>query len=226
MRSILTLIFVVPFISGFSQSLQDSILMLNGKVFYGEFSKLDEVENDSVLLFNHDGKNESFSIQRVFSYTQNGTENILYRKDEFKGDFLSIEETKAVTFGSYDARQTFKPHVPFWTSYALGLGASLFDTYLTKKDTMGAVSTDLTPGFFQKRPSLFPFLVPAVVTVSWSLPSFKLKDKNIIHKEYFKNENFYRGYHRIAKQKRMLGALLGSLSGIATGFLIYAVVPK
>ena len=227
MNQLLAIIIAFVSFTGFSQITQDSVLMLNGKVFHGEFVELNEVENDSVLQFKlTNGKTENFSTQRIFSYTSKGDNNILYRKDEFKGDFLSIEETKAVTFGSFDARKTFKPHVPFWSGYALGLGATVFDTYLTKKDTIGAVSQDLQPGFFQKKPSLFPFLVPAVVTVSWSFPSFKLKQRNIIHKEYFRNENFYRGYHRIAKQKRMLSSLLGSISGIATGLLIYGIVPK
>ena len=227
MNQLLTFFAALSTFTSFSQNVQDSVLMLNGKVFHGDFVKLDDIENDSVLQFKlENGKTENFSIQRIFSYTTKGASNILYRKDEFKGDFLSIEETKAVTFGSFDARKTFKPHFPFWSGYALGLGASMFDTYLTKKDTIGAVSQDLQPGFFQKKPSMFPFLIPAVVTVSWSFPSFKLKEKKIIHKEYFRNENFYRGYHRIAKQKRMLSSLLGSISGIATGLILYGIVPK
>ena len=223
---ILSLCFIS--ISSFGQSQPDSILMLNGKVFEGEVLGLEKGELDSVLSYKDEkGQVSNFETYRIFSYTSKGLNNVIYRQDEFKGNFLNIEETKAVTYGSYDARQTFKPHVPFWSSYALGLGASLFDTYVTKSVALASDSTNITPvtpGFFKKNPTWFPFLVPVVVTVSWSLPSFKLKQKKVIHQEYYKNENFYRGYQRIAKQRRIFGALIGSFSGILTGMIIHYAV--
>src|SRR5690606_16157112 len=122
----------------------------------------------------------------------------LYTPNEFMGDYLTVKETKDVTIGSYDARQTFKPHVAFWTSFAAGFGASVWDTYLTKK---AASDTTLIspkePGFFKGDPSVFPFFVPIVASVSWSLPTFKLKKKKMLHQNYHGNENYYRGYHRI-----------------------------
>ena len=221
----LLVIFTAPHL--YAQSVQDSILLLNGKVFYGEFQGITIEEYDSVLTYKTTDKKgatklEQLETYRIFSYTDKGAETVLYYPDEFKGDFLSVNETREVTIGSYDARETFTPHFPFWSGFALGLGASVLDTYLTKKEaTDSSLVQPKEPGFFRKSPSIFPFLVPAVVSVSWSFPSFKVKKKNMIHKEYFNNANYYRGYHRIAKQKRMLGSLFGSLAGIATGMIVY-----
>lgn len=206
---------------------RDSILLLNGKVLHGNVLGLEKTPGDSILKYEtirKDGSSRPEIIQtyRVFHFVDEGNTRVLYRQDEFLGNYLSVSDTRDVTYGSYDARRTFKPHVPTWTSFALGFGASIFDTYLTNKQ---ANDPDLiepkTPGFFKGNPSIFPFLVPVVVSVSWGLPSFRLKEKNMIHKQYLHNENYYRGYHRIAKQKRMLGALLGSLGGIATGMIIH-----
>ena len=209
--------------SGFGQELLDSILLLNGKVISGEISGFGEVKNDSVIFYTDTkGKTGEVANYRVFSYYKDRTEKEIYRKDEFSGNYLSVQETKAVTYGSYDARQTFKPHVALWTGFALGLGASLTDTYLSKKEAANANTVNpLTPGFFQRSPSWFPFIIPPVLTVSWAFPTFKLKKKKIIHGNYYNDENFYRGYHRIAKQKRMLSGLSGSIAGVAVGMGLY-----
>ena len=221
------LFFVFLLFSGFafSQTAQDSIILLNGKVYKGSVIGIESKRTDSVLTYkNEDGKVEHFSTYRVYSYFKNNKSTIVYQKDEFKGNFLNKNEAREVTFGSYDARQTFKPIVPFVSSFALGLGASFSDTYLTKKEASDPGLTEpLTPGFFKRDPSWAPFIIPAVLTVSWSFPSFKLKEKKVVHKEFYKNENYYRGYHRIARQKRMMAALTGSLSGIASGLIIHYI---
>jgi hypothetical protein len=206
---------------------KDSMLLLNGKVILGDISNFSTVNADSALNYTFTKKNgkklsHHISSHRIFSYTKAGSSTTIYQPNEFMGDFLSVNETKAVTIGSYDARKTFKPHVAFWTGFALGFGASIWDTYLTEKEAFDStLVAPKVPGFFKGKPSVFPFFVPVVLSISWSFPSFRLKGKKIIHKKYTNNENYYRGYHRIAKQKRMLGALVGSLSGISLGMIIH-----
>jgi hypothetical protein len=230
MKVVIVLILLLGLSNSFSQSQKDSILMLNGKVYKGTIIGLEETLDDSILKYKSISKkghetNEVLSTYRIFSYTQNGENKVLYHPDEFKGNFLSIEETKHVTIGSYDARQTFKPRFVFWSSYAIGLGASVFDTYLSKKSaTDSSLIAPLEPGFFKSNPSIAPFFVPAVLSVSWSFPTFKLKDKQMLHKEYKNNANYYRGYHRISKQKRILSSLMGSVAGIATGMTLYYIL--
>lgn len=232
MKTLLSTFFILSASFLYAQAEQDSILLLNGKVYKGKILGLEEIEGDSILKYETSNKKgakhvEDISTYRIFSYTQFGKKKVLYHQDEFSGNYLSVRETKEVTLGSYDARQTFKAHVPFWSGFALGLGASLFDTYLTKKEAQDStllVTKD--PGFFRNEPSIFPFLVPPVISVAWSLPTFKLRGRKMIHKQYLHNEFYYRGYHRIAKQKRMLGSLLGSFSGVALGMILhYSISP-
>ena len=229
MRGIITLICIFFLGYSFAQNEKDSILLLNGKVFTGKITGTGVVKEDSVVNYSYTNKKgklsfHSVEMKRIFSYTQTGMSRTVYFPNEFQGDYLTIKETHDVTIGSYDARKTFKPHVPFWTGFGLGLGASLWDTYLTKKAaTDSSLIAPKEPGFFKGDPSIFPFIVPIVCSVSWAIPSFKLKKKKMLHKRYHGNEFYYRGYHRIAKQKRMLGGLLGSLGGIGVGLGLYYI---
>lgn len=217
---------LVAFTTVFAQTEKDSVILLNGRVYRGEIISFD----DHVVKLNEkDKKGEVFQTQienyRVFSFTKNNTETIVYKYNEQAANFLTVDEAKNATLGSYDARKTFKPRVVFWSSLALGYGASLYDTYLQKKsiDNKDYVGDFTSPGFFKSRPSFFPVLVPIVLTAVWAIPSFKLKEKKMIQLHLKNNDSYYRGYHRVAKQKRMLAALRGSLIGIGAGMLTYAV---
>lgn len=228
---LITILLSVNF-NSYSQILKDSIILLNGHVYRGD---IDKIEGDFIFYteINKKGEEEriEMSTYRIFSYTQDGQESILYKQDEFKGDFLTIEETRSTTLGSYDARQTYKPRFVFWSSLAMGFGASLFDTYFSQKslntltDTvMGVVyKPDLNVGFFGSSPTVFPFTVPIVLSVCWGIPSFKIKDKQILQKNLYGNEMYYRGFHRIAKQKRIFASLSGGFIGVAAGMISYSI---
>ena len=225
-QTISILIFFLTSLSLYAQTELDSIILLNGRVYRGTITGT----SDNLLTYKEiDRKGNEFSgvmeYYRVFSYTQNGMEKVVYEQDEYKDNFLTVEEARNATLGSYDARQTFKPRFVFWSSFVIGYGASLYDTYLLQKtinhpDYFG---NQTTKGFFKSDPTFMPILAPLVLSVGWSFPSFKIKEKQMIQMHLLNDESYYRGYHRIAKQKRILGALRGSLLGIGAGLVTYAV---
>ena len=207
-----------------AQGMSDSLILLNGKVYRGEFKSL----KGGVLKFDMtDRKGEVFTsemdVYRVFSYSVGAKETIVYKKNEEMNNFLDMEDARKATLGSYDARQTFKPRAVFWSSLVLGYAASLYDTYLPESilDDPNYLGTE--SGFFTKGPTFFPVLVPAVLSVGWSLPSFKVKESQMLQLHLKGDEQYYRGYHRVAKQKRMLNALKGGLIGVGAGMLTYYV---
>lgn len=210
----------------FGQGVQDSIILLNGRVFRGPVVS---AENGFLKYKETTKTGETFTSQfdlyRVFSYTQNGTETIVYEQDDEKDNFLTVDEARNATLGSYDARQTFKPRIVFWSSLAIGYGTSLYDTYLQQKsvDDPDYLGPYTAGGFFKSRPSLMPILAPIVLSAGWSLPSFRVREKQIIQTHLFNDESYYRGYHRVARGKRVFGALKGSLIGIGAGLITYAI---
>lgn len=209
-----------------AQAEQDSILLLNGRVYRGTILSSD----NGLLKFREIDKkgnefNSEMDFYRIFSYTQAGQDHVVYEQDENKDNFLTVLEAKNASLGSYDARKTFKPRFVFWTSLALGYTASLFDTYLPQSviDNPYYIGSQKSPGLFKKGPTMVPFAVPILLSASWALPSFKIRDSQMIQKHLLNDESYYRGYHRIAKQKRILSALKGSLIGIGAGLITYAV---
>jgi hypothetical protein len=200
---------------------------LNGKVYRGTIIGM----SDGFLKFKEiDKKGNTFTSQiedyRIFSYTQKGQENVVYQMDEFKSNFLTVEEAKNVTLGSYDARKTFKPRFVFWSSFAISYAASIFDTYLPQHviDNPDYLGGQTSPGLFKANATMIPFLVvPPVLTIGWAFPSFRIKEKQMIQLYLVNNESYYHGFHRIAKQKRILAALKGSLIGIGSGLITYAI---
>ena len=210
-------------LNAFTQA--DSVLMLNGKVYKGEIGDTDH-GNISMTMTNKKGKSAVKIIDefRVFSYVKSGQQKISYYQDELSGNFLTVPEAQAAAYGSYDARFTFKPRIAFWSSVLLGFGSTLFDTYLSQKAVNDPNTIYTTPGFFKKPPSVFPLLVPPMLTAIWAIPKGRVRYKHMLHHNYQGNPDYYRGYIRIARQKRMLAALRGSAIGVATGLLTYYIV--
>ena len=209
---------------------QDSIVLLNGKVYRG---KIESYQNGVLTYREAEGKNSGtlteITFDRLFSYSSGGNETVVYSQNEFIGDFLTVEEARRTTLGSYDARHTFKPRFVFFSSLALGLGVSILDTYYTQKAydrfvlANGYPPTTATVGFFGAPPTAMPILVPVVLSVGWGIPSFRIKNDQILQKNLRGDESYYRGYHRIAKQKRIFAAITGSAIGIGAGFISYAI---
>ncbi|MFT5823677.1 MAG: hypothetical protein ACI8ZM_004939 [Crocinitomix sp.] len=220
-----TLMILVSIVST-AQGEQDSIILLNGRVFHGPVTS---IENGILKYQEKTKKGETFTGEfatyRVFSYTQKGTETILYKQDEAADNYLSVDEARNATLGSYDARQTFKPRFVFWSSFALGYGMSLYDTYLLQStiDHENYIGSFTEGGLFKSQPTFVPMFIPLVLSASWSFPSFKLKEKQMIQTHLLNDESYYRGYHRVARQKRIFSALKGSLIGIGAGLITYAV---
>lgn len=210
-----------------SYSQSDSIVLLNGKVYRGSVLKVE----GGVLTYQETGQNSSSEIttDRLFSYVSNGAETVFYVENEFTGDFLTTEQARRATLGSYDARQTFKPRLVFWSSLVFGFGLSLLDTYYSQSaynkfvQANGAPPLNAQVGFFGAKPTLMPILLPMVLSASWGLPSFRIKPDQLLQKNLYGDEDYYRGFHRVARQKRVLAALKGSAIGIGLGTIGYFI---
>jgi hypothetical protein len=210
-----------------AQNFADSVLLLNGKSFKCDIKGM-EGPSLHFEVQTKKGKIEQYYIAdyRINSYYKNGVETPIYKKDDEIGNFLTYDESKRYAIGAYDARQTYKPYYVFFSSLALAYGASLFDTYLPKSFANNPNHVDypnIKTGFFQKNPTIIPFAVPILFSVSFGLPNMRVKQKYILHEEGYGDKIYYTGFNSYAKQKRAFSALKGGFLGIGLGLVSYAI---
>ncbi len=189
------LVFLFACLISINIQAQDKILFLNGKIMEGSL-----LEKTNYEFTFKDKKENQFTIDkyRVFSYFQNNKENIVYEFDTLSGNFLKVETMKMFVYGERDAHQTFKPR-------ATNIGGLAFG---------GAV------GFLMQKDQNFLYIpAPLIYTAFTLLFPTKVNQRKLKDTKYLKEDEYLRGYERIARSKRTQGALKSSLIGMAAGFV-------
>jgi hypothetical protein len=195
-KHIKILIITAIFLVSISTKAQDKILFLNGKSLEGS---LLEKTNYEFTFKNKKEKQFLIDKYRVFSYTQNNKESIVYEFDTLSGNFLKLEDMKMFVYGERDAYANFKPRV----SNVLGLAIGAIGGYLMQTDE-----------------SFIYIATPLIYTPITLLFPTKVKQSKITEVKYLKEDEYLRGYERVARAKRTQGALKTSLIGMGVGFLI------
>ena len=179
---------------------QDKLLFLNGKELDGKI-----IEKTNYEFTFKDSKDKQFVIDkfRVFSYTQNNQENIVYEYDTLSGNFLKVDDMKMFVYGERDANNTFKPH------FSNGLGF-----------VVGG-----TAGYLMHKQDAFLYItVPLIYTVGTLLFPTKVNQRKLTDTQYLKEDEYLRGYERIARSRRTQNALKSSVVGMGVGFLVSFLV--
>jgi hypothetical protein len=178
---------------------QDKILFLNGKTLEGTL-----LEKTNYEFTFKDQKEKQFIIDkyRIFSYTKDNKESIVYEFDTLSGNFLKVEDMKMFVYGERDAYKTFKPRV----SNVLGFAAGIAGGYLMHSDN-----------------SFVYIATPLIYTPITLLFPTKVKQSKTTEVKYLQEDEYLRGYERVARAKRTQGALKTSLVGMGVGFLISVI---
>lgn len=223
-RFIFIIVFLLSLFSSKTSNAQDNILLLNGKSFEGKFlSKSEDLINFDFIK--KSGKAKSFSLEnsRIYSYTKSGEEeSVLYKKDTSIYHFYSQYEMRMFIYGEKDAYERFKVTRPWVSSFAIGLGVSLFDTYLNNSYTTPE-GLKIDKGFLNRQPSIAQFLIPFVVPVITGAIKPKMKAKFASDPTFLANENYIQGFKKVRRFKRVKSSLFGTLCGIATGMISYTI---
>lgn len=188
----LTILLLVFF--SFSAYSQDEILMLSGHILNGKIID----HNKQTITYEYTKGNNTRILDvetyRVFSFTQNGKENIVYKKDTAMGNFLPVDEMRYFIWGAQDAMEHYNGRWAFISGTAIG-----------------AVG-----GYFLAQ-SFVVISVPLVYPIVTSIHKIHPKETYSRDPKLLNEPAYLAGYHKNTKSKRFFQALKGSLLGTAVG---------
>jgi hypothetical protein len=212
------LFFTTAYISGFCQG-PDKVNLMNGQTFEG--TVVDTTEGKITMNFVHKSKSSSRIIEnyRVFSIEKaSEPEFVLYKRDTTIGNFLTPQEMKYYFLGEKDARKNYNPYNLKIATGILTYGISLADTY--NKDT---VTHKFSKGFFKSEPGLISIIAPFAVTVISGLFAVQININKVSNKNYLNEQPYIDGFEKVARSKKVFGALTFSVLGGGLGILSYFI---
>lgn len=180
---------------------QDKLLFLNGKELNGSVLNVTKYE----LTFKDD-KNKELVIDnyRLFSYTKsNQSEVLLYKYDTLEGNFLKEKDMKMFVYGEREAHQSYHSNV-------------------TK---IGSLLAGGAAGFMMQKDQSFVYVAAPLIVTTITLPfGTKVRQRKLKNSDYLKEDEYLRGYERVARSKRTQSALKFSILGTGLGFLTGLIV--
>jgi|TARA_R110000782_G_scaffold267159_1_gene362279 hypothetical protein len=181
------------FIAG-SVSAQDELLFLNGKQLEGKI-----LEYNKYQLTFQTKKDKELTIEnyRLFSFSKDSKDTILYKYDTLEGNFLSEKDMQLFVYGGRDAHLTYSSKFSNKLGFVVGAGA----------------------GYFMHYDQSFIFVAtPLVYALGTLVFPTRVKQRKIKDLQYIKEDEYLRGHERVARAKRTQNALVSTLIGLGVGF--------
>ena len=213
------IITVFCYLSGFCQEKPDVLNLMNGQVVEGTIVDTTNGVVKMQVPLKRKTRLYEFENYRVYSFIQNKQpETILYRKDTAIGNFLTQQEMRYFFLGERDARLHYNPIGTKIAASLLTFGISLADTY--RSDT---VSKKFFKGFFKSEPGVITIVAPLFATCLALIPAVQLRIDKISDRNLLNHASYLDGFEKIARSKKVFGALkfsvIGCLAGVASYYI-------
>lgn len=179
---------------------QDKLLFLNGKEIEGTI-----LEQNKYEFSFKDIKGKEFTVDsyRLFSFSKNNQESVVYKYDTLEGNFLKEHDMKMFVYGERGAYQSYNS---------------------TFSNIMGFAAGGIA-GYFMHKDQAFIYIATPLVYTAITLPfPTSVKQKKLTDQYHLKEDEFLRGYERVARSKRTQNALKSSILGTGLGFLVSLIV--
>ncbi len=197
----------------------NSIQLLNGKTIEGKVTGND----GEFLTYEYLKKKNHFvkeiDLLRVFSFTKEGEETIVYKQDTSIGNVFSQEEMQMFIYGERDSQEHSKSWPFLVSGFVLSYGISIVDTYSGDDPDTPENET----GFFRSDPSMMHFAVPFVFPIVCGKIRPKITAEHVSEDVFLANEQYIIGYQKNARFKRIMAGFIGSIAGSALGIVTYSI---
>lgn len=147
------------------------------------------------------GKTRELAIHKseVFSVLFETGEWVLYSPDELLGDDLSVDEMRVYLAGEQDASDLYNSKPTALVGFIFGAGAAVL----------------ASGGLF------LTILPPLAYTGAQFLPVIRIREHTIRKPEHRFNDLYADGYGRVARSRKFLAGLKGSVIGTVAGVAVY-----
>lgn len=185
-------------IRGFSQTGNDTILLLNGNEI---ITNIIDTTNASLSFKNPKRPKKNIVIEndRVFSIRNKSGEIIIYIYDTVIGNEFTINEMRYFIHGEQDAQKNYRATGAFWGNLFVGAGAGL-------------------TGFF------FCPVIPFAFTALSGIPKVRIKKNTVSDPEYLNHPEYLMGYVRVADKKRKISSLVSGGIGLGLGLTTFFIL--
>src|SRR3989339_331032 len=196
----LLFLFIILLISSVSYS-QFTVLLTNGEKFllsnyrYNDFGT-------AIIWKNTFQETQEVDIDLVFSIIDaSGREEVIYKTDTSKEDFMTVDQMRDFVHGESDAREKYKCNWCFVTGVLIGT-ASPFITPL-----IGIKSILYSP------------LLPTATSSGIGFTGASRRKIAKQNPEMVTNEHYVLGYCEVSSQKKLKSTIIGSGIGLAIGVI-------
>lgn len=204
----LLLVFLLAFTALCTHSLcaQDCVLTMSGRAIPCEI--IDDFGFEVRFeVTKKNGKKKELRLHKseIFSVIKNGgAEEVYYAQDDILGDWMSEAEMRIFLAGEQDARNGYDDKPTVYVGMALGAGGA----YLAQ----GGLITTL--------------IVPIAYTLVQMAPVIRIREETITDIRHQYDEIYALGYERVARPKKIVGALKGSATGMVVGVVLFLIFPQ
>ncbi|MBI5219323.1 MAG: hypothetical protein HY958_10380 [Bacteroidia bacterium] len=202
------LLFIILFLLVFSGFSQYTVLLMSGEQIVIRNYKYNDL-NTAITFHTQNREVTEIDLDNIFSITDTlGNEQVIYKPDTSKEDFMTIEQMRFFVKGESDAMEKYK--CP-WC--------------LVGGFVVGAASPFITPVLGLK-PIIYSPLLPAAGS---SAIGFTGASKARILRqspELGNNEHYVLGYKEYSSQIRLKNTIIGSGIGLLVGILTSVIYTK
>lgn len=177
---------------------KDTVLLLTGAILTGVIS---EITPTYLTIKDSDkmAKGTVVETERIFSYSNQSGEHVLYFVDSTVGNEFTIADMRYFIRGEQDGKSGFKARPAFYTNMLIGVGGGISGTF-----------------FFPIPPFLFATMV--------GIPKVKIKQNTVRYPDDLNHPIYVMGYERMARRNRKIQSLIGGGIGLAVGLGTFLIL--
>lgn len=198
------IVFIILFFISLTAQSQYTILLLSGDKLYLKNYKYNET-GTAIAYHEKSRELQEIDLEHIFSITDTlGNEQIIYKPDTIKEDYMNVDQMKNFIKGEIEADAKFKCKWCLVGGFAIGAASPFLLPFI---------------GFAPMSNIVYSPLVPAASSTAIGFTGASDKTIMAINPELAKNEHYVMGFKERSGQIKLKSTIIGSGIGLLVGMI-------